>query len=288
MNDTSEIFTLSGKTRLAGVIGWPVAHSLSPRLHGFWLRQYDIDGVYIPLPVEPENAESAIHALPKLGFQGANVTIPHKIVAFNCVDELTGRARQIGAVNTIICADGGKLIGDNTDGYGFLENLRAGAPQWRGNQGPAVVLGAGGAARAIVWSLLEAGVPEIRLCNRTREKAEHIAADFGAGVSVVDWTDRNAALADAELLVNTTSLGMTGKASLEITLNQLPLSAVVTDIVYAPLMTPLLEQAKVRGNTIVGGLGMLLHQGRPGFEAWFGVCPDVTPALYDFILSSAN
>lgn len=278
---------ISGKGRVAGVMGWPVSHSRSPRLHGWWLREHGIDGAYVPLPVRPEDFEAAVRALPKLGFAGANVTVPHKEAALRACDTVSDLARRVGAVNTLVCRADGSLHGDNTDGFGFLENLRAGCPGWEAAAGPAVVLGAGGASRAIVAALLDAGCPEVRLTNRTRARADEVAADIGGAVSVIDWEGRADALDGAALLVNTTTLGMEGAPALEIDLALLPRRALVTDIVYAPLVTDLLGRAQTRGHPIVDGIGMLLHQGRPGFEAWFGVRPEVTAGLRRFVLGDA-
>jgi shikimate dehydrogenase len=277
--------SLSGKARLAGVMGWPVEHSLSPRLHGYWLEQHGIDGAYVPLAVAPADLPTALTALPALGFRGVNLTLPHKEQALDLCQEVDDLARRIGAVNTIVVRDGG-LFGSNSDAFGFLENLKDGAPDWRAEAAPAVVLGAGGASRAVVAALADAGVPEVRLVNRTRERAEALATALGGALSVYDWDRREAALAEAGLLVNTTTLGMAGQPPLDLDLGALPVEAVVTDIVYAPLMTPLLQAARTRGNPLVDGLGMLLHQARPGFEAWFGVRPEVTPGLRDFVLSA--
>ena len=281
--------SISGKAKIAGVMGWPIGHSRSPRLHGFWLRQYGIDGAYVPLAVAPERAEQAIRALPALGFRGCNVTVPLKEIAFRTVDRLDGTARRMGAVNTIVVAEDGALEGGNTDGFGFIENLRAEQPDWTAERGPAVVIGAGGAARAVVVALLDAGAPEVRLVNRTRARAEELAADLAAvglngGVTVVDWVSRETALDGASLLVNTTTQGMAGQPALDLSLRALPASAVVNDIVYVPLETPLLAEATARGNPVAGGIGMLLHQARPGFKAWFGVEPQVTPDLTRFVL----
>ena len=276
--------SLSGKTSLAGVMGWPVEHSLSPRLHGYWLEQYGIDGAYVPLAVAPDALATALEALPALGFRGVNLTLPHKERALELCHEADDLARRIGAVNTVVVRDG-RLVGSNSDAFGFLENLKAGAPDWRAPAAPAVVLGAGGASRAVVAALVDAGVPEVRLVNRTRERAEALAESFGGTLAVYDWNRREAALAEAGLLVNTTTLGMAGQAPLDLDLEALPAEAVVTDIVYRPLITPLLQAARARGNPLVDGLGMLLHQARPGFEAWFGVRPEVTPELRDFVLS---
>lgn len=275
----------SGKASLAGVMGWPVAHSLSPRLHGYWLEHYRIDGIYMPLAVAPEDLPAALSALPALGFRGVNLTLPHKEPALPICDEVDDLAQRIGAVNTIVVHEG-KLVGSNSDAFGFLESMRADAPDWRVEAAPAVVLGAGGAARAVVTALADAGAPEVRIVNRTRERAEALAASLGGAVSVRVWAQRSAALADAGLLVNTTTLGMAGQPPLDLDLAALPDQALVTDIVYAPLVTPLLAAARDRGNPIVDGLGMLLHQARPGFEAWYGRRPEVTPALRAFVLSA--
>lgn len=268
---------------LAGVIGWPVGHSRSPRLHGWWLKQYGIDGAYLPLPVRPGNFERVLRTLPLMGFAGANVTVPHKEAALAAVDVAEPAARRIGAVNTVVVRADGSLEGRNTDAFGFLENLRQGHPGWRPETGPALVLGAGGAARAVVAALAGAGVAEIRLANRARARAEALAATLGPLV-VVDWAERSAALDGVALLVNATTLGMTGQPPLDIALDALPRRAVVNDIVYAPLETPLLRAAEARGNPVVDGLGMLLHQARPGFQAWFGTMPEVTAGLRAFVL----
>jgi shikimate dehydrogenase len=266
---------LSGRTRLAGVMGWPVAHSLSPRLHGHWLRRYQIDGAYVPLPVLPERLEQALRALPALGFAGTNLTLPHKEAAVLLVDRLSPMAERIGAVNTVVVEPDGTLSGDNTDGFGFIASLSESQMGWHAAAGPAVVLGAGGAARAVAVALLDGGAPEVRLLNRTAERARALAAELGAPVHPVEWAGRSAALADAALVVNTTSLGMHGQPPLDLALDALPPTALVTDVVYTPLITPLLALARARGNPVVDGLGMLLHQARPGFRAWFGVDPVV-------------
>jgi shikimate dehydrogenase len=287
--------TLTGKSLIAGVFGWPVTHSRSPRLHGYWLQHYGIDGAYIPFSTHPAQFEQALRALPALGFRGANVTLPHKERAFDLVDRLTDRAQRIGAVNTVMVEDDGRMLGDNTDGYGFVEHLAASILDWQPQAGPAVVLGAGGAARAIVVALLEAGVPQVRLVNRTTRRAEDVAAavsahsfngiSFNGRVSVHDWDDRHQVLAGAALLVNSTQLGLAGQPPLALDLSALPSEAIVDDIVYVPLETPLLAAARQRGNRVVDGLGMLLHQARPGFAAWFKVEPEVTPAFRDFVLA---
>jgi len=280
---------LTGKTRLAGIMGWPVAHSRSPALHNFWIEEHGLDGVYVPLPVRPEQLRQALLALPVLGFRGCNLTIPHKQMALSVVDRVEPLARRIGAMNTVVVAADGSLEGRNTDVYGFCESLREGAPDWRPTHGPAVVLGAGGAARAVVAALIEMGVGELRLVNRTRDRAKRVAEELTGlpgGISILPWEARDAALEDAGLLVNATSLGMTGEPELSIDLARLPRRAVVTDLVYVPLETALLAAARRRGHCCVDGLGMLLHQGRPGFEAWFGTPVRVTPELRAAVLST--
>jgi shikimate dehydrogenase len=278
--------TLTGRSRVAGVFGWPVDHSRSPRLHGYWLRQLGIDGAYVPFATHPARLEQAIRALPALGFCGGNVTLPHKERALSLVDEATPLARRIGAVNTLVVRADGTILGDNSDGFGFIANLQQFQPRWRAADGPAVLLGAGGAARAIAVSLLDAGVPELRLVNRTTRRAEEIAAAIGGAVTVLPWEARAEALEDAALLVNGTLLGQAGQAPLDIDLARLPTRAIVYDIVYVPLRTALLDAAEKRGNRIVDGVGMLLHQARPGFQAWFGADPEVTPELRAFVLGS--
>jgi shikimate dehydrogenase len=271
--------SLTGKARIAGVLGWPVGHSRSPRLHGFWLTQYRIDGAYIPLPVAPEHVERAVRALPLLGFAGANVTVPHKEAALRLADTVDDVARRIGAVNTLVFGADGRISGTNTDAFGFIENLRQGARGFTAQRGPAVVLGAGGSARAVVAALIDDGALEIRLVNRTLERAQELAAALGGPVHAVAWAERAEALRGAALLVNTTTQGMTGQPPLDLALDTLPATALVNDIVYVPLQTDLLRRAAARGNPTVDGLGMLLHQARPGFAAWFGIMPEVTDDL---------
>jgi shikimate dehydrogenase len=277
--------SLTGKTRLAGVMGWPVGHSRSPRLHGYWLEQLELDGAYVPLAVEPKDFPAAMAALPKLGFRGANVTVPHKEAALALADVIDPLAARIGAVNTLVVLEDGRIEGRNTDAFGFLENLRRNAPPWQPQAGPAVVLGAGGAARAVVAALVDAGVPEIRLLNRSLTRAEHLATEIGGPIRPCAWDQRFRILDGAALLVNTTILGMSGQPKLDIDLTLLPVTAVVNDIVYVPLLTDLLCAAQARGNRIVDGLGMLLWQAVPGFEAWFGVRPEVTEALRAHVLA---
>lgn len=269
----------------AGVIGWPVKHSKSPRLHGYWLKKHDVSGTYEHVEVAPEDFEATVRDLAKDGWRGANVTIPHKEAALALADTATGIARDIGAANTLVFGDDGAIHADNTDGFGFIENLRQGAGAAWSPARPAVVLGAGGAARAIIYSLLAEGAAEIRLSNRTRERADTLAAQFGDRVSVVPWEDVASALPDAGLIVNTTSLGMKGAPPLEIDLGGADDDAVATDIVYTPLITGFLQSASGRGLTIVDGLGMLLHQARPGFQAWFGATPEVDEDLRKLMLA---
>jgi shikimate dehydrogenase len=276
---------LSGRASLAGVMGWPVGHSLAPRLHGHWLRRHGVDGAYVPLAVPPDGLAQALRALPALGFRGCNLTTPHKEAALALVDRATPLATRIGAVNTVVVEPDGTLSGDNTDGFGFLASLAAGAPGWRADAGPAVLLGAGGAARAVAVALLEAGTPEVRLLNRTPDRAGRLAGALEGPVVAVAWAERAAALTGATLLVNTTTLGMAGQPPLVLVLDALPRTALVTDVVYTPLITPLLAVARARGNPVVDGLGMLLHQARPGFRAWFGPDPAVDDELRAVVLA---
>jgi shikimate dehydrogenase len=264
------------KIPLAGVIGSPIAHSRSPLLHQHWLRTYGVKGFYIPMDVATQDLERVLRTLPLMGFVGVNITIPHKETVLGIADHITDRATLIGAANTLIFSKDGKIHADNTDGYGFIENLRSGAPQWTPDAGPAVIFGAGGAARAVIVALLDAGVQEILLTNRTRARAERLRSDFGQRVQVIDWVQAGNMLEDANLVVNTSSLGMVGKPEIRVPLDGLQPGTVVTDLVYTPLRTKLLETAEKRGCVTVDGLGMLLHQGVPGFERWFGPRPEVT------------
>ncbi len=263
------------RSGLAGIIGWPAEHSRSPVLHGHWLRAHGIDGAFVRLPVRPWALEPALRGLAALGFHGASVTAPHKEEAARLVDRLDAEAARIGAVNLVTVAEDGSLEGANTDCFGFLAALREVDSAWRVDAGPTVVLGAGGAARAVVAAL--AGAPEIRVLNRTRERAERLAAELGG--TALDWDQRGEAMDGAALLVNTTTQGMAGQPALDLDLAALPRAALVCDIVYIPRETPLLAAARARGNRVAPGLGMLMHQGRPAFRAWFGVMPEVTPAL---------
>lgn len=270
---------------LAGVIGSPVAHSKSPRLHGHWLKTYGLAGYYIPMDVAHDDLAEVLRALPKAGFVGVNITIPHKEAVLALADIVTDRAALIGAANTLIFRKDGRIHADNTDGYGFVANLRQNAPGWNPAGGAAAVLGAGGAARAVIASLLEIGVPEIRLANRTRARAETLRAEFGAKVVVFDWVQAGNMLEGAVTVVNTTSLGMTGKPDFRVPLDALSSQAVVTDLVYAPLRTRFLEEAAAIGCITVDGLGMLLHQAAPAFERWFGIRPEVDQATRDAVLA---
>lgn len=271
---------------LAAVIGSPVAHSRSPALHGYWLKRYGLKGFYIPMDVAQADLANVLRTMPKMGFVGANVTIPHKEAILQIADVITDRAALIGAANTLIFRKDGKIQADNTDGAGFIANLRQNAPHWVPSSGPAAVFGAGGAARAVIAALIEVGVPEIRLANRTRARAEALRADFGAKVHVQEWVQAEAMIEDAATVVNTTSLGMTGKPDLVLPLSTLSPKAVVTDIVYTPLKTQFLIEAEERGATVVDGLGMLLHQAAPGFERWFGQRPEVDEATRAAVLSA--
>lgn len=264
---------------LAGVMGWPVAHSRSPAIHNHWIQQYGLNGSYVLLPVQPRHLPSALRGLAALGFAGCNITIPHKVDAMALVDRVDATARRIGAINTVVVQDDGTLSGCNNDGFGYIQSLRDAQPGWRADAGPVTVLGAGGAARAVIVGLAEQGAREIRLTNRSWDKARAMADEFGAPVRAVPWEQRHEALADIALLVNTTSQGMQGQDPLDLSLQQLPAHCLVSDIVYIPLETPLLTAARLRGNPTVNGLGMLLNQARPAFKAWFGVMPEITPEL---------
>ena len=272
--------------KLAGVMGWPVAHSRSPILHNHWIGELGLRGAYVLLPVQPEQLETALRALPALGFAGCNLTIPHKVAALSIVDRLDPVAKRIGAVNTVVVEPNGTLTGLNTDAFGFIQSLLEAQPYWQADRGPVTVLGAGGAARAILAGLIDHGATEIRLANRSPEKAIAMANEFGKQVHAVAWSERSEALRGASLLVNTTNQGMHGQEALDLNLDTLPTDALVCDIIYVPLETPLLQRARERGNPTVNGLGMLIHQARPGFEAWFGAMPQPSAALMDKVLAS--
>jgi shikimate dehydrogenase len=264
---------------LAGLMGWPVKHSRSPKLHNYWIGAHSLAGAYVPLAIKPEGLRAALRALPALGFSGCNLTIPHKEAALAIVDTVDPLARRVGAVNTVVVAPDGSLEGRNTDVFGYLESIREAQPAWRADRGPAVVLGAGGGARAVLVGLIDQGAREIRLVNRTLARAEALARELGGPIKALAWDDRQAALDGAAMLVNTTNQGMVGEPPLDLALDTLPQSALVCDIVYIPRETRLLAAAHKRGNPTVDGLGMLLHQARPAFRAWFGIMPEVTPEL---------
>jgi len=264
---------------MAGVMGWPVMHSRSPKIHNFWLVKYGLNGTYVPLAIPAEGLRAALRALAALGFAGCNLTIPHKEAAFEIVDRVAPLARRIGAINCVVVAPDGSLDGYNYDGFGYIQSVLEAYPDWRADAGPIVVVGAGGGARAVLVSLVDQGAQEIRLVNRSPERAQALAREFGAPIKAVPWKERHAALAGAAMLINTTSQGMAGQPALDLALDKLPGSALVSDIIYVPRETPLLAAARLRGNRIVNGLGMLLNQARPAFQAWFGVMPEVTTEL---------
>lgn len=271
---------------LAGVVGWPIEHSKSPILHRHWLKRYNLPGEYLPIALSPDEFEAGLRKLVKKGFKGVNITIPHKEAVMKLADSITDRAALIGAANTIHFHADGTIGVDNTDGYGFIQNLRQNAPEWDPKSGPALVIGAGGAARAIVWALLNEGVPSVRLANRTRIRAENLADHFGAKVEVIEWSKVSEAMGGVATIVNTTSLGMEGQPELRVNFDNAEPNALVTDIVYVPLITPFLEKARARGLKTVDGLGMLLHQAVPGFESWFGYTPEVDEELRQAVLNA--
>lgn len=274
------------KVPLAGVIGHPISHSKSPLLHGHWLATYGIRGHYVPMDVSPENLGYVLRALPLAGFVGTNVTIPHKEAVLELADEVSERAARIGSANTLVFRPDGRIEADTTDGFGFSENIRRSLPDWDAAQGPALVYGAGGAARAVIDALIGLGVPELRLTNRTRSRAEDLADLFGPRVRVVDWDEAQASLDGAATIVNTTSLGMSGQPPFTLSLAGLSPDAVATDLVYTPLETPFLREAARQGARTVDGLGMLLYQAQPGFARWFGVVPEVTEATRRVVLGT--
>jgi shikimate dehydrogenase len=269
----------SDRFLLAGVMGWPVSHSRSPMIHNHLLATYGLTGTYVPLAIRPEQLNGALRGLAPLGFSGCNITIPHKQRAMAIADDVDEVARRIGAVSCIVVRPDGSLAATNNDCFGFIENMLQCEPGWRADAGPAVVVGAGGSARAVVYALAQRGAPQIFVVNRTLSRAGGLAREFGSPVTAVPWGDRARILDGAALLVNTTSQGMVGQTPLDLALDRLPVNAVVADIVYAPLNTPLLAAARARGNPVVDGLGMLLHQVRPAWKAWFGVDPEITADL---------
>ena len=264
---------------LAGVMGDPVMHSRSPKLHNYWLAKYGLSGVYVPLAITAGQLRAALRALPALGFSGCNLTIPHKEAALEIVDQIDPLARRIGAVNCVVVAADGSLEGQNHDAFGYIESVREAQPSWRANRGPIIVIGAGGGARAVLVSLIDAGASEIRLVNRTLARAKSLARELGGSIMALNWQEREVALEDAAMLINATSQGMVGEPPLDLALDSLPVSALVSDVIYIPRETALLAAARKRGNQTVNGLGMLLHQARPAFHAWFGIMPEVTAEL---------
>jgi len=268
---------------LAGVMGWPVMHSRSPMLHNYWFKRHELAGTYVPLAIRPEGLAGALRALAPLGFSGCNLTIPHKQQAMQIVDEVDTLAKKIGAISCVIVRPDGSLAGTNNDCYGFVEGIRQEQPGWRAGAGPAVVIGAGGGSRAVCYALAREGAKEIRLVNRTFERAKELAAEFGGPIRVLPWNERHDALEGAATIVNTTSQGMVGQGTLDIRLDKLPKTALAVDIVYIPLETPFLAAARKRGNRTINGLGMLLHQARPAWKAWFGIEPEVTTELREMI-----
>lgn len=274
---------IRGTTRWAGVMGWPVKHSKSPLIHNHWCVKYGVDAAYLPLPVHPEALPAVIPALPHMGCVGVNLTIPHKELVLPLVRQFDSFAQRIGAVNTLVIKDGA-LLGYNTDAYGFWQNLESSVNGIK--RGAAFVVGAGGAARAVVAALDDAGFAPIYVMNRTREKAEALRS-ISVQVRAVNWSANPAELASCSFLVNTTSLGMQGQPPLELALDTLSSDALVTDIVYTPLQTPLLQDASTRGLQIVDGLGMLLYQAQKAFELWFGVLPEVTAELRTLVLGES-
>ena len=264
---------------MAGVMGWPVMHSRSPLMHNYWMEQQGLAGTYVFLEIKPGTLEPALRALHPLGFSGCNLTIPHKLDAMSIVDEVDDVAKKIGAISCVVVREDGSLFGTNNDWLGFLGNLKEQQPGWRGDAGPVTVIGAGGGGRAVCYALLQEGVPELRLVNRTREKAERIAEEYGGPITVLPWEDRHDALEGAVLAVNVTNQGMVGEAPLDLRLDKLSDTAVAADIIYTPLDSPYLVAARERGNQTVNGLGMLLHQGPPAWKLWFDVEPTVTAEL---------
>jgi shikimate dehydrogenase len=269
-------------TRKACVIGWPISHSRSPLIHGYWLKHYGIDGSYARIAVPPDELQDFLKSLGAKGYAGCNVTLPHKEGAFRAVRLADAATERLGVVNTVFLRDG-ELWGTSTDGEGFLANLAAHAPNWRARDRSIVVFGAGGAARAIVGALLDAGSRQVIISNRSLARAQDLRGDFGPRIVPRDWSQAAQVLEEADLLVNTTSLGMTGQPPLQVDLARLPKSAIVSDIVYTPLETDLLVRARGQGHRVVPGLGMLLHQAVRGFELWFGKRPEVTPELHDLV-----
>ena len=272
------------RPRLAAVLGNPISHSKSPRMHNYWLKQNKLNGYYIPIKVELESFEETIQALVSMGFSGVNVTIPHKLSALKIADESSSTAQYIGAANTLTFTQENKIYADNTDAYGFINNIKCKYPDWNPKKGTSVVLGAGGASRAVIAALLSEGSKKIIVLNRTIEKAEALKKYYGNKITVESWKNINEVVASSSNIINTTSLGMNNESLIAINPNAIPGTALVSDLVYTPLETNLLKMAKNRGSRTVDGLGMLIHQGIPGFEAWFGQKPLVTEELRKILI----
>jgi shikimate dehydrogenase len=264
---------------MAGVMGWPVMHSRSPLMHNYWMAQQGLAGTYVPLAIKPGTLAAALRALHPLGFSGCNLTIPHKLEAMSIVDEVDDVARKIGAISCVVAREDGSLFGTNNDWLGFIGSLKQAQPDWRADAGPVAVIGAGGGARAVCYALARQGAAEIRLVNRTRDKAELVAREIGGSIRPLAWDQRHDALDGVAMAVNVTSQGMVGQPALDLRLDKLPRSALAVDIIYTPLETPFLAAARQRGNRTLNGLGMLLHQGPPAWKLWFGIEPTVTAEL---------
>lgn len=264
---------------MAGVMGWPVMHSRSPMMHNYWMEQQGLAGTYVPLAIRPGTLDAALRAMHPLGFSGCNLTIPHKLDAMSIVDEVDDVAKKIGAISCVVVREDGSLFGTNNDWLGFTGNLKQSFPGWRGDAGPVAVIGAGGGGRAVCYALLQLGVPEIRLVNRTPEEPHAIVRDFGGPIGTFAWAARHDILDGVTMAVNVTSQGMDGQPALDIDLDKLPAAALAADIIYTPLETPFLAAARERGNATLNGLGMLLHQGLPAWRMWFGIEPTVTDEL---------
>ena len=271
--------TIPKKFCMAGVMGWPVMHSRSPLMHNYWMKQQGLEGTYVYFAIKPGELGPALRALHPLGFSGCNLTIPHKLDAMDIVDEVDDVAGKIGAISCVIVGEDGTLFGTNNDWLGFLGNLKQLAPNWRGNDGPVAVIGAGGGGRAVCYALLQEGVPEIRLVNRSHDRAKTLANEFGGPIDVMLWEARHEALSGVTMVVNVTNQGMVGEKALDLKLNALPQSAIAYDIIYTPLESPFLALARARGNQAINGLGMLLHQGPPAWTRWFDLEPIVTEEL---------
>jgi len=272
--------------KLAAVLGWPISQSKSPILHGHWLKRYKINGSYIPLAMPPDNFDLLFKALPKMGFLGCNVTVPFKERAFQLADYHSATAKRLKAANTIKFNEDGSISADNTDGYGFIANIKQQNQNWDPKAGTAYVVGAGGASRAVIAALLDEGVPEIILTNRTISRAEKLASDIGGNIKIIKVNESQKYLQDASFVINTTTMGMAGGPDLKFPMEALNSNALVTDLIYNPLITPFLANAQEQGCEVIDGLGMLLHQAVPGFESWFGVQPEADDELRITILQN--